>query len=294
MRKLFKDVLGADAARAVPAHDVRRGDAPLRLGQAGPAHPARTRRRRRPGARTASSRCSRARRRIRTAASPRCACRRAASKLSRKQIDDYTAFVARYGAKGLAYVKVNDAAKGREGLQSPILKFLSDAAVAGLIAAHAARRRATWSSSAPTRPGSSTTRSARCASSSARTSASWPQAGRRSGSSTSRCSSGTPTRSAGRRCTIRSPRRSTTTRRRSRPSPGQALARAYDMVLNGSEIGGGSVRIHRNEMQSTVFELLGIGAEEAETQVRLPARRAQVRRAAARRHRVRPRPARRC
>src|SRR5512137_1589847 len=54
-------------------------------------------------------------------------------KLSRKQIDDYTAFVARYGAKGLAYVKVNDAAKGRDGLQSPILKFLSDAAVAGLM-----------------------------------------------------------------------------------------------------------------------------------------------------------------
>ncbi len=49
-------------------------------------------------------------------------------KLSRKEIDDYTAYVARYGAKGLAYVKVNEIAKGREGLQSPILKFLSDAA----------------------------------------------------------------------------------------------------------------------------------------------------------------------
>jgi aspartyl-tRNA synthetase len=47
-------------------------------------------------------------------------------------------------------------------------------------------------------------------------------------------------------------------------SPGEALARAYDFVLNGYEIGGGSVRIHRNEMQSTVFELLGIGAEEAQ------------------------------
>ena len=46
--------------------------------------------------------------------------------------------------------------------------------------------------------------------------------------------------------------------------PGNAVARAYDMVLNGSEIGGGSVRIHRNEMQSKVFELLGINAEEAE------------------------------
>jgi len=48
-----------------------------------------------------------------------------------------------------------------------------------------------------------------------------------------------------------------------RAAPGDALARAYDMVLNGSEIGGGSVRIHRQEMQSTVFDLMGIGAEEA-------------------------------
>src|SRR4249919_2543214 len=54
-------------------------------------------------------------------------------KLSRKEIDDYTAFVARYGAKGLAYIKVNDHAKGRDGLQSPILKFLSDAAVKGIL-----------------------------------------------------------------------------------------------------------------------------------------------------------------
>ena len=53
--------------------------------------------------------------------------------LTRKQIDDYTAFVARHGARGLAYIKVNDAAKGRDGLQSPILKFLSDAAVAGIL-----------------------------------------------------------------------------------------------------------------------------------------------------------------
>ncbi len=51
------------------------------------------------------------------------------TKLSRKEIDDYTTFVGRYGAKGLAYVKVNEKAKGRDGLQSPILKFLSDDAV---------------------------------------------------------------------------------------------------------------------------------------------------------------------
>ena len=54
-------------------------------------------------------------------------------RLSRKEIDDYTAYVARYGAKGLAYVKVNDQSKGREGLQSPILKFLSDAAIGGIL-----------------------------------------------------------------------------------------------------------------------------------------------------------------
>jgi aspartyl-tRNA synthetase len=53
--------------------------------------------------------------------------------LSRKQIDDYTGFVARYGARGLAYIKVNERARGRDGLQSPIIKFLSDAALAGIL-----------------------------------------------------------------------------------------------------------------------------------------------------------------
>ena len=55
------------------------------------------------------------------------------TKLSRKEIDDYTTFVGRYGAKGLAYVKVNEKAKGRDGLQSPILKFLSDDAISGIL-----------------------------------------------------------------------------------------------------------------------------------------------------------------
>src|SRR5580692_5391056 len=60
-------------------------------------------------------------------------------KLSRKEIDDYTAYVARYGAKGLAYIKVNEASKGRDGLQSPILKFLSDGAVSGILERTGAR-----------------------------------------------------------------------------------------------------------------------------------------------------------
>src|SRR5271167_4040544 len=62
-----------------------------------------------------------------------------AGRLSRKEIDDYTAYVARYGAKGLKYVKINELAKGREGLASPILKFLSDAAISGILARTAAK-----------------------------------------------------------------------------------------------------------------------------------------------------------
>ena len=70
-----------------------------------------------------------------------------------------------------------------------------------------------------------------------------------------------------------------------------AIAKAYDMVLNGSEIGGGSVRIHREEMQSTVFDLLGIAPEEARRKFGFLLDALQVRRAAARRHRLRPGPA---
>ena len=184
-------------------------------------------------------------------------------KLTRKQIDDYTAYVARYGAKGLAYVKVNDASKGREGLQSPILKFLSDAAIAGLLERTGAATgdlvffgadkakvvndaigalrlkvgqdlglveqgwRPLWVMDFPMFE--------------------WDADGKRW---------------AAMHHPFTSPVNDDAAALKS--DPGGALARAYDMVLNGSEIGGGSVRIHRNEMQSTVFELLGIGAEEAE------------------------------
>ncbi len=184
-------------------------------------------------------------------------------KLSRKQIDDCTAFVARYGAKGLAYVKVNDAAKGRDGLQSPILKFLSDAAVAGLLERTGAQTgdlvffgadkakvvndalgalrlkmgqdlgmvesgwRPLWVMDFPMFE--------------------WDPDGKRWAAMHHPFTSPVNDDAAALKA-----------------DPGGALARAYDMVLNGSEIGGGSVRIHRNDMQSTVFELLGIGAEEAQ------------------------------
>jgi aspartyl-tRNA synthetase len=82
--------------------------------------------------------------------------------MSRSEIDGYTEFVKIYGAKGLAYIKVNETAKGREGLQSPIVKNLHDAALAEILARTGAGRRPDLLRRRP-RPRSSTTRSARCA-----------------------------------------------------------------------------------------------------------------------------------
>jgi aspartyl-tRNA synthetase len=184
-------------------------------------------------------------------------------KLSRKQIDDYGTFVARYGAKGLAYVKVNDAAKGREGLQSPILKFLSDTAVAGLMQ----------------RTGAQTGDLIFFGADKARVVNDAIGALRiKVGQDLGLVAAGWAPlwvvdfpmfewdADAKRWAAMHHPFTSPVNDDAAalKASPGQALARAYDMVLNGSEIGGGSVRIHRNEMQSTVFEMLGIGAEEAE------------------------------
>ena len=184
-------------------------------------------------------------------------------KLSRKQIDDYAAFVARYGAKGLAYVKVNDAAKGRDGLQSPILKFLSDAAVAGLMQ----------------RTGAQTGDLIFFGADKAKVVNDAIGALRlKVGQDLGLVAAGwaplwvidfpmfewdpDSKRWAAMHHPFTAPVSDDAVALKA--NPGQALARAYDMVLNGSEIGGGSVRIHRNEMQSTVFEMLGIGAEEAE------------------------------
>ena len=184
-------------------------------------------------------------------------------KLTRKQIDDYTAYVARYGAKGLAYVKVNDASKGREGLQSPILKFLSDAAIAGLLE----------------RTGAATGDLVFFGADKAKVVNDAIGALRlKVGQDLGLVEQGwrplwvmdfpmfewdaDEKRWAAMHHPFTSPVNDDAAALKA--DPGGALARAYDMVLNGSEIGGGSVRIHRNEMQSTVFELLGIGSEEAE------------------------------
>jgi aspartyl-tRNA synthetase len=182
--------------------------------------------------------------------------------LTRREIDDYTAFVARYGAKGLAYVKVNDIAKGRDGLQSPIIKFLSDAAVTGILARTGAQNNDLIFFGADTAKVVNDSIGAlrlKVGQDLKLVEAGWR-----------------PLwvvdfpmfewdADAKRWVAMHHP---FTAPLNEDPvalsaAPGVALAKAYDIVLNGSEIGGGSVRIHRQELQSAVFELLGIGAEAA-------------------------------
>jgi aspartyl-tRNA synthetase len=183
--------------------------------------------------------------------------------LARSAIDECTAFVGRYGAKGLAYVKVNERARTREGLQSPIIKFLSDAALEGILGRTAAADGDLIFFGADT----------------AKVVADSLGALRvKIGQDLKLLEGGWRPlwvhdfpmfewdAGAGRWVAMHHPFTAPKDPDPAalRAQPGEALAKAYDMVLNGSEIGGGSVRIHRQEMQSTVFELLGIAAEEAQ------------------------------
>jgi aspartyl-tRNA synthetase len=183
-------------------------------------------------------------------------------KLTRKEIDDYTAFVARYGAKGLAYVKVNETARGRDGLQSPIIKFLSDAAVAGIL------QRTGAADGDLVFFGADSARVVNDALGALRL---------KVGNDLGLAEAGwrplwvvdfpmfeydlEEKRWAAMHHPFTSP--NDLDPEALRRDPGGALAKAYDMVLNGSEIGGGSVRIFQQELQSTVFELLGIDHDEA-------------------------------
>ncbi|HVO47309.1 MAG TPA: aspartate--tRNA ligase [Steroidobacteraceae bacterium] len=185
------------------------------------------------------------------------------SSMPRSQIDEYTAFVARYGAKGLAYIKVNERAKGRDGLQSPIVKFLSDAAVAGILERTGAQDNDLVFF------GADSAKVVNDALGALRL---------KVGQDLKLVREGwrplwvvefpmfewDP--DAKRWVAMHHPFTSPVNDDPAalRANPEGALAKAYDMVLNGSEIGGGSVRIHRQEMQSTVFDLLGIDAEEAQ------------------------------
>ncbi|MSR00523.1 MAG: aspartate--tRNA ligase [Gammaproteobacteria bacterium] len=183
-------------------------------------------------------------------------------KLSRKEIDDYTTYVARYGARGLAYIKVNEISRGRDGLQSPILKFLSDAAIAGILQRTGAADNDLIFFGADTFKVVSDALGAlrlKVAQDLKLVTAAWQplwvvdfpmfefDAEEK--------------RWTAMHHPFTSPKDLDPIALRADPTG--ALAKAYDMVLNGSEIGGGSVRIHKQDLQSTVFNLLGIPPEEA-------------------------------
>ena len=182
--------------------------------------------------------------------------------LTRKEIDDYTALVGRHSAKGLAYIKVNDAARGRDGLQSPILKFLPDESIGGVLE-HVAAEDGDLiffgaDKSAVVNDSLSVLRDA---------------LGRDRGLTADGWAPlwvvDFPMFEPDGKGGWTSTHHPFTAPRDPSPAalledPAGSVSCAYDMVLNGTEIGGGSLRIHSPEMQSAVFELLGISPEQAE------------------------------
>jgi aspartyl-tRNA synthetase len=183
--------------------------------------------------------------------------------MPRSQIDEYTAFVGRYGAKGLAYIKVNEVAKGKEGLQSPIVKFLSDDAVKGILERTGAK------DGDLVFFGADSAKVVNDALGALRL---------KVGTDLKLATAGwkplwvvdfpmfdwdpDEKRWVAMHHPFTSPVEDDVAALKA--APDKALAKAYDLVLNGTEIAGGSVRIFRQDMQSAVFDLLGIGPEEAQ------------------------------
>lgn len=183
--------------------------------------------------------------------------------LSRKQIDDYTKYVSQFGAKGLAYIKVNDVNAGIEGLQSPILKFLPDDVATKII------QRTNAQDGDLIFFGADKTKVVNDALGALRNKlgedlellkdewaplwvVDFPMFEYNEDEK--------------RWDSLHHPFTAPNTEDIAsiKENPGAALSRAYDMILNGTELGGGSIRIHNAEMQSAVLELLGIGEEEAQ------------------------------
>jgi aspartyl-tRNA synthetase len=190
------------------------------------------------------------------------------SVISRSDIDDYTQFVSIYGAKGLAWIKVNEIAKGRDGLQSPIVKNLHDAAIAEIL------KRTEAKDGDIIFFGADKAKVVNDAIGALRL---------KIGHSAWAKENGLMEQTwqpmwvvdfpmfdydddAARWVACHHPFTSPKDEHLKylETDPGKCLAKAYDMVLNGWEIGGGSVRIHKESVQSQVFRALNIGPEEAQ------------------------------
>ena len=190
-----------------------------------------------------------------------CICVPGGDSLSRKQIDDYTNFVSDIGAKGLAYIRVEDPGKGKEGLQSPILKFLEDHLITDLIQKLEVKKGdIIFFGAGPKKIVNDSLSALRD----------------KLGKDLNLLESNwapcwiidfpmfelnaskeiTPLHHpfTSPLCSIKEIKK----------DPLSCLSDAYDVVLNGLELGGGSVRIHDHKMLSTVLEILGIGSDEAE------------------------------
>ncbi|KER66680.1 aspartyl-tRNA synthetase [Burkholderia cepacia] len=190
------------------------------------------------------------------------------SELSRGDIDGYTEFVRIYGAKGLAWIKVNEKAKGRDGLQSPIVKNLHDASIAAILERTGAEDGDIIFFAADRAKVVNDSLGA------LRLKIGHSEFGKANGLVHAGWKplwvvdfpmfeyDDEDARYVAAHHPFTSPKDEHLEYLET--DPGRCLAKAYDMVLNGWEIGGGSVRIHREEVQSKVFRALKIGAEEAQ------------------------------
>jgi aspartyl-tRNA synthetase len=185
------------------------------------------------------------------------------AEMSRKIIDDYTKYVGRYGARGLAYIKVNDVDAGMEGLQSPILKFMPDDVVKSILERTGAKSGdLIFFGADKANVVNDALGALRCKVGEDRglVAEGWAPLWVVDFPMFEKDATGKRWTSLHHPFTAPSIDDAEVLK----ADPGKALSRAYDMVLNGSEIGGGSIRIHDQDMQAAVFELLDISDEEAE------------------------------
>ncbi|EPW5499355.1 aspartate--tRNA ligase [Vibrio vulnificus] len=183
------------------------------------------------------------------------------AELTRKQIDEYTGFVNIYGAKGLAWMKVNDRSAGMEGIQSPVAKFLSEDVINGIL------ERTQAESGDIILFGADKANIVAEALGALRLKLGKDLGLTKEGSWAPLWVVDFPMFEEDDEGNLHamhhpftSPLGLTAEELKANPAP--AISNAYDMVLNGYEVGGGSVRIHNAEMQAAVFDILGIDADE--------------------------------